>query len=239
MIQIVPSVFAADYYRLGEQMEIMEEEGIGTLHLDVMDGSFVPGFSFGPDFIGKLRPHSRQVFDVHLMAERPWRLIGDCVSAGADAITLHLEAFSDEERLLEAVEQVHGLGKRAGIAVNPGTEVLRITERLWLECDMVQIMTTEPGRKGQRFMAESLRRIEQARKKAKRLRRNVPIQADGDINLQNIFQVTGAGAESLVVGKGLFSGNLRENIRAFQAAIRGAEPPCLKTGPDTEEGKDG
>lgn len=238
MIQLVPSVFAADYYRLGEQMEIMEEEGIGTLHLDVMDGLFVPGFSFGPDFIGKLRPHSRQVFDVHLMTDRPWRLIGDCVSAGADVITLHLEAFSDEEGLLKTVDQVHSLGRRAGIAINPGTAVSRITERLWRECDMVQLMTTKPGRKGQRFIAESLMRIEQAGQNVRRFRQGVPVQADGDINLQNIAQVIGAGAESLVVGKGLFSGNLRENIRAFQAAIRRAEP-CRLKGPGTEEGKNG
>lgn len=219
MVQLAPSIYAADYYRLGEQMQVMEEEGISILHLDVMDGQFVPGFSFGPEFIAKLRPHSRQHFDIHLMTKQPQRLICQCAESGADTILLHWEAFGEEKVFLEAVESIHNLGKRAGIVLNPETELDVLSENVWREIDKLQLMTTRPGRKGQSFLNSSLGRFRQAKKQVKQWNLAVELQADGGVNLTNIQQLLASGAETFVVGNGLFAGELRENIKAYQAIL--------------------
>lgn len=219
MVQLAPSIYAADYYRLGEQMQVMEEEGISILHLDVMDGQFVPGFSFGPEFIAKLRPHSTQHFDVHLMTKQPQNLIRQCAESGADTILLHWEAFEDEKSLLNAVESIHNFEKKAGIVLNPETELSVLTADLWKKTDKLQLMTTRPGRKGQSFLTSSLARFRQAKLTAKQLDAQVELQADGGVNLTNIRQLIDSGAETFVVGNGLFTGKLRENIKAYQAAL--------------------
>lgn len=219
MVQLAPSIYAADYYRLREQMQVMEEEGISILHLDVMDGQFVPGFSFGPEFIAKLRPHSRQHFDVHLMTMQPQKLIRQCAESGADTILLHWEAFQEEKSLLGAVESIHNLGKRAGIVLNPETELSALTLDLWKETDKIQLMTTRPGRKGQSFLISSLERFRQAGQTAKKLGCRAELQADGGVNLTNIEQLMASGAETFVVGNGLFTGKLRENIKAYRAVL--------------------
>lgn len=219
MVQLAPSIYAADYYRLGEQMQVMEEEGISIFHLDVMDGQFVPGFSFGPEFIAKLRPHSRQHFDVHLMTNQPQNLIRQCAESGADTILLHWEAFGNEKSLLGAVDNIHSFGKKAGIVLNPETELSVLTVDLWKKTDKLQLMTTRPGRKGQSFLISSLERFRQAEKLAKQLNPAVELQADGGVNLTNIQQLLASGAESFVVGNGLFNGKLRENVKAYQAIL--------------------
>lgn len=219
MVQLAPSIYAADYYSLGEQMKVMEEEGISILHLDVMDGQFVPGFSFGPEFIAKLRPHSRQHFDVHLMTQQPQNLIRQCVESGADTILLHWEAFEDEKSLLNAVESIHNFEKKAGIVLNPETELSALTPDLWKKADKLQLMTTRPGRKGQSFLTFSLERFRQAKLTAEQLDVQAELQADGGVNLSNIQQLIASGAETFVVGNGLFTGKLRENIKAYQAVL--------------------
>ena len=219
MIRLAPSVLGADFSRLGEEIQAVDRAGAQYIHLDVMDGQFVPGFSFGPEFIAKLRPHSRQHFDVHLMTQQPQNLIRQCVESGADTILLHWEAFEDEKSLLNAVESIHNFEKKAGIVLNPETELSALTPDLWKKADKLQLMTTRPGRKGQSFLTFSLERFRQAKLTAEQLDVQTELQADGGVNLSNIQQLIASGAETFVVGNGLFTGKLRENIKAYQAVL--------------------
>lgn len=221
MYQLAPSVYAADYLHLKQQLAVMKRGGIRQLHIDIMDGSFVPNLSFGPDFVAALRENTDFFLDVHLMIEEPLRFVRAFSEAGADGITVHWEACGNIGRTLEAV---HSLGRQAGIALNPGTPVETLTGRevdpgIWKLADRLQLMTVAPGLKGQTFLDESIGRIAQARRMLKNIGREIPIEVDGDITPSNLGRVLEAGAGIIVAGKGLFSGSLEVNIGAYRAIM--------------------
>lgn len=221
MYQLAPSVYAADYLHLQQQMAVMKRAGIRQLHIDIMDGIFVPNLSFGPDFVAALREDTEFFLDVHLMIEEPLRFVRAFSEAGADGITVHWEACGNMGRTLEAVRS---LGRQAGIALNPGTPVETLVGRavdpkIWELADRLQLMTVAPGLKGQTFLNESAGRIAQARHLLRKIGREIPIEVDGDITPANLGRVLEAGAGIIVAGKGLFSGSLERNIGAYRTIM--------------------
>lgn len=221
MYQLAPSVYAADYLHLKQQMAVMKRAGIRQLHIDVMDGLFVPNLSFGPDFVAALREDTDFFLDVHLMIEEPLRFVKAFSEAGADGITVHWEACGNIGRTLETVR---GLGRQAGIALNPGTPTEALTGRtvdteIWELVDRLQLMTVAPGLKGQSFLPDAPGRISQVMRMLKKMGREIPIEVDGDITQANLDKVLDAGAGIIVAGKGLFSGSLEMNIGAYRAVM--------------------
>lgn len=220
MYSLAPSVYAADYMKLKQQLQTMEEGGVTCLHLDVMDGNFVPNLSFGADFVGTLRAHTRMKLDVHFMVREPIRFVKEFVNAGGDVITVHLEACQDLEGTLDAI---HGLGKEAGIALKPGTGLQEIPGSLWNKLDVLQIMTVAPGLKGQHFMPDMLDKIALARTYVQNYGRKIEIEVDGDIVPDNLNKVMEAGASIIVAGKGLFLGSLKDNLKQYLTIINRKE----------------
>lgn len=200
-----PSILAADFGRLAEQIKITEENGAEYLHLDVMDGNFVPGISFGMPLIKSLRKYSRQIFDVHLMVDSPERYLEDFKEAGADIITVHVEAT---KHLHRTVTKIKELGLKAGVSLNPATPLSSI-ELMLSELEMVLIMSVNPGFGGQKFIPFTLDKIRQLRAAAP----GIDIEVDGGVNKGNVAELVTAGANVLVAGTAVFSGDIAENTR--------------------------
>ena len=200
-----PSILAADFGILANQIKITEESGAKYLHLDVMDGSFVPSISFGMPVIKSLRKYSKQVFDVHLMIDAPERYLEDFKEAGADIITVHVEST---KHLHRTVTKIKELGLKAGVSLNPVTPLSALD---WIlpELDMVLIMSVNPGFGGQKFIPFSLEKI----KKLRELAPDLDIEVDGGVNKENIGELIRAGANILVAGTAVFGGNIAENTR--------------------------
>lgn len=213
MYILAPSVYAADYMKLPSQLRIMEKAGVSRLHVDVMDGHFVPNLSFGADFVQALRRTVQMELDVHLMVSSPERHISVFAAAGADIITFHLEAVSCPERLLD---EIHGQGRRAGIVLKPETRPEELPECLWSRMDVIQIMTVQPGEKGQSFQPAMLEKIARTRAMIRENGRRIDLEVDGDINEHNLKRVLDAGANVVVMGKALFNGALETNLRKYQ-----------------------
>lgn len=201
MIKISPSVLTADFTRLGDAVRELDRAGTDMLHLDVMDGIFVPNISFGMPVVRSIRAITETVLDVHLMIDRPHRYIEDFAKAGADIIGFHTEAGSD---IGETLDKIHAFGKKACLTVKPKTPVEDIFPYLD-RCDMVLIMSVEPGFGGQKFMPESLPKIAAVRRKADELGLDIDIEVDGGINLETAPQAVTAGANVLVAGNVIFS----------------------------------
>ena len=209
MYQVCPSMLSADFNRLGEQIQILENTGAEVLHIDVMDGDFVPSISFGMPVIRSIRKESKMFFDLHLMVMEPVRYIQDFVDCGADSITDHAEAWED---VLRTIQRIKEAGIRAGVAIKPATAVSDITYLLD-EVDMVLIMTVNPGFGGQKYMHDCSDKIRELREIISREGLSVDIEVDGGINEETLPVALEAGANWLVAGSYIFSGDIAGNIQ--------------------------
>ena len=214
MIQIAPSLLACDFSDMGGAVRAVETAGADALHLDVMDGLFVPNISFGLPVIEALRKHTRLPFDVHLMIVEPERYIERFAKAGADWITVHYEATEDPAAVLKAIRS---LGCRAGLSIKPATAPEAIFPLLPL-CDMVLVMTVEPGFGGQSLMPECIEKVSVIKAELDRLGRAIPIQVDGGIKRETAPAAISAGGEILVAGSSVFGA---ADMAAEMDALRG------------------
>lgn len=201
MIQLAPSILSADFSRLGEQVRLVEDAGAEVLHIDVMDGHFVPNLTFGPALVKSLRAHSKMRFDVHLMVEAPDLFIKDFASAGADHITVHLEAASHLHRVIQQIKE-HGM--TAGVSLNPATPLDGI-KYILQDLDMVLLMTVNPGFGGQKFIANVIPKIQVLSRHIQQTGSSCLIEVDGGINLETAPVAVKAGAHILVAGAAIFS----------------------------------
>ena len=201
MIILSPSILAADFARLGEQVNASHAAGCEWLHIDVMDGVFVPNISIGLPVVSSLRKVSGQFFDVHLMIVEPHKYTERFAKAGADLITIHYEACG--ERTAQTLREIRSYGKKAGVSVSPKTPVEAIRDVLPL-CDLVLIMTVEPGYGGQAFIPESLVKIEEINRVKREGGYSFHIEVDGGITSDNIWSVTSRGADVIVAGSSVF-----------------------------------
>ena len=208
MIKVSPSVLACDLSKLLDEVKSIEVAGADMVHLDVMDGMFVTNISFGLPVIASLRKNTDMFFDVHLMIEKPERYIERFIDAGADLVTFHYEASENPE---EALEIIRNRGKMAGISVKPGTATKEIYPLLD-KCDLVLIMTVEPGYGGQAFIPETLDKIKQLRSEVENRGLKIDIQVDGGINEETSKLVKEAGATNLVAGSYVFKASDRKAV---------------------------
>ena len=199
-IEISPSVLGANLMCLGEEIRRVEELGIGWLHLDHMDGHFVPNISFGPDFVSAMRKQTKLFLDVHLMLSEPMKYIETYAKAGADLITVHVEADDDAETMLRAIA---ARGIKAGISIKPDTPVQAIEPLLPL-CDLVLVMTVEPGFGGQSLREDCVAKIPELKAMIEKSGRDILIEVDGGVKREHAEKVVRAGADVLVMGTGLF-----------------------------------
>lgn len=216
-IQLAPSILTADFGALAGEIQAAEAGGADLIHLDVMDGKFVPNISFGPLVIEAVRRATKLPLDVHLMIEEPDRYLEEFARAGADSITVQTEACLHLHR---TVQMVHDLGCRVGVALNPATSIEAVREVLPI-IDRVLVMTVNPGFGGQKFIATSTSKIRRMRKLQSELNPTCDLQVDGGINVQTIGDVVDAGANVIVVGSAVYNkqGTVAENIAALRKAL--------------------
>lgn len=211
MLKLAPSILAADFSKLGDEIRAAADAGAHAIHIDVMDGAFVPSISFGMPVIESVRKVTTAEFDVHLMVQEPVRYIADFVNAGADMITVHAEACT---HLDSTLMKIKSYGKKAGIVLNPATP-LSVLEYELDKVDMVLLMTVNPGFGGQKYIPQMTSKIRQLRQMVESRGLNTDIEVDGGITLQNIREVIDAGANVFVAGSSVFRGDAAANVKAF------------------------
>ena len=211
-----PSILAADFSRLGEQIREAEHAGAKYLHIDVMDGVFVPSISFGMPVISSIRNCSDIFFDVHLMIEKPEHYIQEFADCGADLINFHLEASKD---VISTIEKIRFLGKKAGITIKPATPAKAVEPYLKL-VDMVLVMTVEPGFGGQKLMPECLEKVREIRSMVIEKGLHTDIEVDGGIRIDNVELALHAGANVIVSGSAVFRDNITKNVEKFMAKLK-------------------
>ncbi|HEX9809746.1 MAG TPA: ribulose-phosphate 3-epimerase [Alphaproteobacteria bacterium] len=216
-IRIAPSILAADFARLGEEVAAVARAGADLIHVDVMDGHFVPNITVGPEVVRALRPHTDLPLDVHLMIAPVDPYVGAFAEAGADIITVHPEAGPHLHRTLQLI---HGAGRKAGVALNPATPVEALDNVLG-EVDLVLVMTVNPGFGGQSFIESQLAKIAAVRRRIDDSGRDIDLEVDGGINAETAARAVAAGADLLVAGTATFEGGA-ERYAANIARLRGA-----------------
>ena len=206
-----PSILSADFSKLGEQIKEADQAGAQYIHIDVMDGMFVPSISYGMPVIKSVRGVTSKTFDVHLMIMDPIRYIKDFVDSGADIITFHLEAAQDPKAV---IDEIHKYGKKAGISIKPGTDASALDEYLDM-VDMILVMTVEPGFGGQKLIPECVDKVRTVRGMLEAKKLKTDIEVDGGIYVENVSQLLEAGANVIVSGSGVFKGDVQYNVKRF------------------------
>ena len=214
-----PSILSADFSRLGEQIKELDEAGAQYVHIDVMDGMFVPSISFGMPVIRAIRACTDRIFDVHLMIDEPIRYIDELVDCGADLITVHAESCKHLDRTIEAIKE---RGIIAGVALNPATPLTAI-EHILEKVDMVLIMTVNPGFGGQKLIPYTIDKVRQLKKMVQERQLKIDIEVDGGVNLSNVETLMDAGANIMVSGSGIFKGDIRKNTEEFMEILKSHE----------------
>lgn len=206
-----PSILSADFAKLGEQIQAADKAGAQYIHIDVMDGLFVPSISYGMPVIRSVRPVTDKVFDVHLMIEKPERYIDEFAKCGADIITFHVEAT---DKVSEVIDMIHGKGLKAGLSIKPGTSVEEVSPYLD-KIDMILVMTVEPGFGGQSYIDACTEKVRKMRRMVTECGRDIDIQVDGGISIKNVGTVLEAGANVIVAGSAVFKNDIETNVKDF------------------------
>ena len=218
MLELSPSLLSADFTNLKSEMEVLDKNGVKYLHLDVMDGMFVPNISFGPMIIKQLRPLTNMIFDVHLMIEDPDRYVQNFKDAGADILTVHYEAC---KHLHRTISYIKSLGMKAGVSLNPATNI-DVLDYVLEDLDLVLIMSVNPGFGGQSFIPSAIDKIKNLKAKIRERNLNVRVEVDGGVKTTNVKDVIEAGADLIVSGSDVFA-DKENRIRAYKEIFKNYE----------------
>ncbi len=216
MVEIVPSILSADFARLGEEIARVEAAGVSMLHLDVMDGHFVPNITIGPPVVASIRKATRLTLDVHLMIEQPDRHIPSFIGAGADQVSVHQETCPHLDRTLHLIQEE---GARAGVVLNPATP-LSYLDYVMDKVDMVLLMSVNPGFGGQSFIPGTLNKLREARARIDASGLDIRLEIDGGVKVDNIAEIAAAGADTFVAGSAIFSAHQASDPHGYDTVIK-------------------